>query len=368
MSPIGETYDTNKLYQYMQPTLRSSPFVLGVHAIAIAVFSVGSLSVLTRRIGWGLFAFVLFACPQTPLGYAQELQQGSENETAATIEQTNERPWKLAEQASQEKRYEDAANLYAAAARDPREMNGTSSFVPTMWFNSARAWNLAGKSDDAWLALHEAMKRGYRKMETLLNDPDLQSLREDQRWREVVESCQKNEDAFLAAIQQPELRTEMLKRMVEDQRVRTQANLDHEEFARVDASNLAFIKQVIAEHGWPGKDLVGEDGANAAWLFVQHSTDHEFQANCLPLVRTAYQNGQNTGPQLALLTDRVLMFQGKPQLYGSQFQLVDGQWKAYPIEEPEHLDRRRAEMGLGPFAEYEAQIRSMSIPKPADSK
>lgn len=283
-----------------------------------------------------------------------------------TIVVDEERPWKLAEQASQEKRYEDAAKLYADAARDPREMKRTSSFVPAMWYNSGRAWSQAGKNDDAFVALEAAMTSGFRNLEQLESDPELQALKEDSRWAALIESCNKNHEKFLAAIKLPELRIEMLKRMAEDQRVRTQENLDPEEFARVDADNLAFIKQVIAEHGWPGKDLVGEDGANAAWLFVQHSSDQEFQANCLPLVQKAYENGQNTGPQLALLTDRVLMFQGKPQLYGSQFQFINGQLSAYTIEEPEHLDRRRTEMGLGPFAEYEAQIRGMSIPKPAD--
>jgi hypothetical protein len=284
-----------------------------------------------------------------------------------TIFADDERPWKLAEHASQDNRHEDAAKLYAEAARDPREMKRTSGFVPAMWYNSGRAWSKAGKTEEALVALEAAMKTGFRQLEQLQSDSDLKSLREEVRWTAIMELCQKNHDAFLAMVKLPELRIEMLKMMADDQRVRTQGDLDADEFSRVDASNLAFIKEVIEEHGWPGKDLVGEDGANAAWLFVQHSTDQEFQANCLPLVRAAYENGQNTGPQLALLTDRVLMFQGKPQLYGSQFQFINGQLTAYAIEEPEHLDRRRAEMGLGPFAEYEAQIQAMSIPKPADN-
>ena len=44
----------------------------------------------------------------------------------------------------------------------------------------------------------------------------------------------------------------------------------------------------------------------------------------------------------------------RPQLYGTQFVYDEDELKPHPIEDPEHLDQRRAAVGLGPFAEYEA--------------
>jgi hypothetical protein len=49
---------------------------------------------------------------------------------------------------------------------------------------------------------------------------------------------------------------------------------------------------------------------------------------------------------------------GQPQLYGTQFTAAGGgELAPHPIEDPERLDERRAEVGLEPFAAYEARMR-----------
>jgi hypothetical protein len=58
--------------------------------------------------------------------------------------------------------------------------------------------------------------------------------------------------------------------------------------ASVDAGNLAWLKETVAEVGWPGRSMVGEDGAHAAWLLAQHADrDPAFQRRCLDLVTQA---------------------------------------------------------------------------------
>jgi hypothetical protein len=42
-------------------------------------------------------------------------------------------------------------------------------------------------------------------------------------------------------------------------------------------------------------------------------------------------------------------------LYGTQFTVTDGEHRPRPIEDPQQLDERRAEAGLDPFADYEAE-------------
>lgn len=54
------------------------------------------------------------------------------------------------------------------------------------------------------------------------------------------------------------------------------------------------------------------------------------------------------------MTDRDLVHQGKPQLYGTQLTTIDGITAFDPIEDIEHLDERRASMGLGSIASYMA--------------
>jgi hypothetical protein len=31
------------------------------------------------------------------------------------------------------------------------------------------------------------------------------------------------------------------------------------------------MREIVANHGWPGRSLVDEDGAHAAWTLVQHA-------------------------------------------------------------------------------------------------
>lgn len=123
--------------------------------------------------------------------------------------------------------------------------------------------------------------------------------------------------------------------------------------AKLDADNAAQLKKILRERGWPGKSLVGADGATAAFLIVQHA-DHDpaFQKEVLTLLREAYRSGEASGEHLALLTDRVLVAEGKPQRYGSQADIVDGKIVVKPVEDETNLDRRRAELGLPPMNEY----------------
>lgn len=131
------------------------------------------------------------------------------------------------------------------------------------------------------------------------------------------------------------------------------ANEYHPIMRAVHEKNNRRVKEIIAEHGWPGISLVGEDGANAAWFLVQHAVlDPEFQERCVPLLDDAVRAGEAKGFHLAMLQDRVRIRRGQRQIYGSQHE-IDASGKLYPLptEDPENVDRRRKEVGLEPLAE-----------------
>ncbi|MFI2620578.1 DUF6624 domain-containing protein [Streptomyces sp. NPDC018584] len=133
---------------------------------------------------------------------------------------------------------------------------------------------------------------------------------------------------------------------------------EFKDLARIDAENTAWIKTIIAEHGWPGTALVGDQGADEAWLLVQHADrDPEFQRQALEHLKTAVEAGDTRARHLAYLTDRVLVSEGKPQLYGTQYTGDGDNFQPQPVHDPEHLDERRAEMGLNTAAEYDQRMR-----------
>ncbi|MGH3206189.1 MAG: DUF6624 domain-containing protein [Trebonia sp.] len=148
-----------------------------------------------------------------------------------------------------------------------------------------------------------------------------------------------------------ELRTELLRRVEIDQVARKSLDLDG--MREADGENLPWLKGVVAEHGWPGACLVGTDGAHAAWLLAQHAdADPAFQRQCLDLLAAAVEAGEATKGDFAYLTDRVLLAEKQPQVYGTQVTRKGGQVVALDLRDPDGLDARRAAAGLKPFAEY----------------
>ena len=110
---------------------------------------------------------------------------------------------------------------------------------------------------------------------------------------------------------------------------------------------------MIDKYGWPGNSLVGRSGSLTAFLVIQHSNLATMQ-KYLPLMRQAAAKGELAKQNLALVEDRVLTFQDKPQLYGSQYRYNEttGQPEFFPIADEAHVDERRASMGLEPLAVY----------------
>ena len=115
---------------------------------------------------------------------------------------------------------------------------------------------------------------------------------------------------------------------------------------------------------WPGRTLVGPDGAEAAWKVAQIAIeDVGLQRRCLEMLELAVACGDADPVHLAYLLDRVRMNDGQDQLYGSQFVLGrDGGLEPWPVDDPAAVDARRARLGLPSFAEHAATMRAQWHP------
>jgi len=152
----------------------------------------------------------------------------------------------------------------------------------------------------------------------------------------------------------------------EDQRVRAELVAEgtlfdgyHPRMAEVHHRNARRLAAIMDEVGWPGRVLVGQDAADAAWLVLQHGIgDPPVMRRGLALLRDAVAMGDVSPVQLAMLEDRVRTYSGLPQLYGTQFDWDErGEMSPRPIEDPASVDERRRALGLEPLAEKLQEVR-----------
>lgn len=147
-----------------------------------------------------------------------------------------------------------------------------------------------------------------------------------------------------------EIQTELERRQELDQGIRTQKDPDFEEWKRIDAENTAYLKGLTQEIGWIDVARFGRETATSAFLIVQHSGDVPFMMGALPHMRS---NGILS--QYALLYDRLRLWLGGKQRYGSQV-TQQGGGGVLPIETLEGIDELRATMDLEPLPDYLARF------------
>lgn len=162
------------------------------------------------------------------------------------------------------------------------------------------------------------------------------------------------------------LRADLLAMAEHDNRVRSELVSTGELFdgynarmAEVHKQNAQKLDGIVGEFGWPGISLVGDEGAEAAWLILQHAIGNpELQRMCLPLLKAAAETGEAPAFQFACLEDRICVYEGRPQRYGTQFAWDEsGMMNPHPLQNPEQVDNYRQSVGLGPLAEKTEEMR-----------
>ena len=173
-----------------------------------------------------------------------------------------------------------------------------------------------------------------------------------------------------------QLREKLLSMRAEDARVREELAASGELFdgycpkmEKVHLENAAELEEMIDENGgWLGKSLVGEDGAEAAWLIAQHAIAlPEFSRRCLKLIEKAVAENEVEPYQLAYLHDRISFFENRPQKYGSQSDWnKDGVMEVWTLEDKERVNEYRAEVGLKPLESLTWENEETRENKPKD--
>lgn len=256
--------------------------------------------------------------------------------------------------------YEKSAENYLAAFKSLNY----KGFAPDR-FNAAKALAMSGNIDSAFQYLTILWKKTeYIETDSLLNEKMLIPLQSDGRWKKLIAETTprmpelaKKLATIRAADQEyrqkfKDLKSVEGKEATDNQTLATQINTR-------DSINQAEVFAIIDKYGWLGREDIGNTGCSALYVVILHAPI-EAQEKYFPIMKAAVKEGRARRQNLAYLEDRMLVRRGKKQLYGSQFKA--GGKGYFPIADIEHLNERRAYVGLVPFSAAEmTEIKRQSL-------
>jgi hypothetical protein len=136
----------------------------------------------------------------------------------------------------------------------------------------------------------------------------------------------------------------------------------NEAMAELHNKNAGILNDIVDKIGYPTIDKVGKEASEATLLVIQHSIGQPaFMKKCAKLLEKDAQDNRASKKNLAYLTDRIAVFENKPQLYGTQFD-----WDKNGELSPNHFDdltkvnARRNSIGLNTLEEQTEIIRKQA--------
>ena len=253
--------------------------------------------------------------------------------------------------------------MYAYGAEfmsDPTDTDKAYQLVTTL--------SLVNEVDTAFYFLNIALQDDYTLRP--LVDSKLFNLSNDPRWEGIAQRQITKYQEKRGAMKNPDLALRLMKIIMRDQALDFHMHMSRNEYQekgfaphwvyaigmqknKLNQGNYKEMQAIVKTHGWPTYDMVGDLAADALLLVVNHHPDAEVRKQYLPQIKAACEAGQGSCMEYAKIHDRILVDEGKEQLYGMQFRYnKERKLEPFPIEKPEKVDKRRKAIGLEPLAEY----------------
>jgi hypothetical protein len=149
---------------------------------------------------------------------------------------------------------------------------------------------------------------------------------------------------------------ELREKLIEEKKLSQGYNAEME---NLHISNAKKLNEIIDEIGFPTVEKVGIEACESAWLIIQHSISKpDFMKKCLKLLENLSLENKDYEKNLARLSDRIAVLEGKPQLYGTQFDWDEnGELSPNICDDFSKVNIRRLKIGLNPIEEQTQKIR-----------
>lgn len=222
-------------------------------------------------------------------------------------------------------------------------------------YNAACCFALSGSIDDAFAQLSLEAKRGRAPFAQYEQDTDFATLRSDARWAELT----KRIDAGITA-RNATLNTELRTLFEQDQADRSDPKADWTLVEKRDKEREARVDAILTAGG----AKVADDYFHAAMVF-QHGGTAEYAQRARDLsLQGVKLDPEHKGARwlAAASLDRKLMYEKKPQKYGTQFSREGtGPWTLWECD-PKTTDEERAEWGVPTLDEQRRRLVEMNKP------
>ena len=165
--------------------------------------------------------------------------------------------------------------------------------------------------------------------------------------------------ALAAQTNNPELER-LYKEDQVDREAGPNADIDWQAVSKRDAERRARVREIVDKGG----ATTSTDYYHAAMVY-QHGTEvPEYdEAHRLAMKAVELDPENKQARWLAAASkDRSLMWQGKPQLYGTQFKKVDDRWVLWEVD-PAITDEERAKWNVPPLAEQRKKLETLNAPR-----
>lgn len=224
-------------------------------------------------------------------------------------------------------------------------------------YNAACCSALAGDVDGAFRELDQAhLDRRPSPAAAFAADADLASLVKDARWPAFLEAHARR----LAA--RVDTGNKELTAIFDADQGDRQGNIDWALVAPRDLEREKRVDEILKANG----ATTADDFWHAAMVFQHGSTPaHIERARTLSLEALKRDAEHDSARWLvAASTDRKLMYEGKPQKYGTQYKRENdtGPWMLWTVD-PATTDAERAEWNVPTLAEAQARVVEMNAAK-----
>ena len=233
-------------------------------------------------------------------------------------------------------------------------------------YNAACINALAGNTTEAYKHLFVAANElKWYDINHLKNDKDLVSITSDKRWKQLINTMQKTKNKIEKHFDK-ELVAMLDKIHFDDQSTRSQIRAKEKKYGRDskemkahwqlilknDSINLIKVSKILDTQGWPSKKKIGARGASTLFFVIQHA-NQKTKLKYLDIITQAVNKGELPKREYAMFYDRLVLGQGKRQVYGTQLAMTKESKKPYvlPLDDARNVDKRRAKMGLNSMQE-----------------